>query len=234
MVSACLPSDALSQHLPSYCGFSFLGRGVSPPGPRSWPWMWGDSSLHLNAAQPIENIDIHLKQSLKRHAYNNSGFRCCKVELPSFPNFFYFISKARWLEYKINITQCFCTWFNCEASCLDLNETSTLRDTNILRKKLKSSHLKLILFLSLPPILQEPSHLLLLCKILYSYNLLLLLLLLSRFNRVRLCGTPEKADHQAPLSLGFSRQEHWSGLPFPSSMHESEKWKWSRSVVSDS
>ena len=32
----------------------------------------------------------------------------------------------------------------------------------------------------------------------------------------------------------FSRQEHWSGLPFPSPMHESEKWKWSRSVVSDS
>ena len=42
------------------------------------------------------------------------------------------------------------------------------------------------------------------------------------------------AAHQAPLSLGFSRQEHWSGLPFPSPMHESEKWKWSHSVVSDS
>ena len=28
--------------------------------------------------------------------------------------------------------------------------------------------------------------------------------------------------HQAPLSLGFSRQEHWSGSPFPSPMHESE------------
>ena len=28
------------------------------------------------------------------------------------------------------------------------------------------------------------------------------------------------AAHQAPPSLGFSRQEHWSGLPFPSSMHE--------------
>ena len=42
------------------------------------------------------------------------------------------------------------------------------------------------------------------------------------------------AAHQAPLSLGFSRQEHWSGLPFPSPMHESEKWKWRRSVVSDS
>ena len=42
------------------------------------------------------------------------------------------------------------------------------------------------------------------------------------------------AAHQAPLSLGFSRQEHWSGLPFPSPMHESEKWKWSHSVVSKS
>ena len=41
------------------------------------------------------------------------------------------------------------------------------------------------------------------------------------------------AAHQAPPSLGFSRQEHWSGLPFPSPMHESKKWKWSRSVVSD-
>ena len=39
---------------------------------------------------------------------------------------------------------------------------------------------------------------------------------------------------QVPPSLGFSRQEHWSGLPFPSPMHESEEWKWSRSVVSDS
>ena len=31
------------------------------------------------------------------------------------------------------------------------------------------------------------------------------------------------AAHQAPLSLGFSRQEHWSGLPFPSPMRESER-----------
>ena len=42
------------------------------------------------------------------------------------------------------------------------------------------------------------------------------------------------AAHQAPPSLGFSRQERWSGLPFPSPMHESEKWKWSCSVLSDS
>ena len=53
--------------------------------------------------------------------------------------------------------------------------------------------------------------------------MLLLLLLLSHFSRVRLCVTPQTAAHQAPLSLGFSRQEHWSGLPFPSAMHESEK-----------
>ena len=53
-------------------------------------------------------------------------------------------------------------------------------------------------------------------------GLLLLLLLLSRFSRVRLCATPEMAAHQALLPLGFSRQEHWSGLPSPSPMHESE------------
>ena len=46
-----------------------------------------------------------------------------------------------------------------------------------------------------------------------------LLLLLSRFSRVRLCATPQTAAHQASPSLGFSRQEHWSGLPFPSPMH---------------
>ena len=39
----------------------------------------------------------------------------------------------------------------------------------------------------------------------------LLLLLLSRFSHVQLCVTPETAAHQAPPSLGFSRQEHWSG-----------------------
>ena len=50
----------------------------------------------------------------------------------------------------------------------------------------------------------------------------LLLLLLSLISRVRLCATPETAAHQVPLPLGFSRQEHWSGLPFPSPMYESE------------
>ena len=42
------------------------------------------------------------------------------------------------------------------------------------------------------------------------------------------------AAHQTPSSLGFSRQEHWCGLPYPSPMHKSKKWKWRCSVVSDS
>ena len=42
------------------------------------------------------------------------------------------------------------------------------------------------------------------------------------------CSPPGSPVH------GISRQEHWSGLPVPSPMHESEKWKWSRSVMADS
>ena len=45
----------------------------------------------------------------------------------------------------------------------------------------------------------------------YTPHQVLLLLLLSHFSRVRLCATPSTAAHQAPPSLGFSRQEHWSG-----------------------
>ena len=45
---------------------------------------------------------------------------------------------------------------------------------------------------------------------------------------------PRTAAHQAPPSLGFSKQEHQSGLPFPPPMHESEKWKWSHLVMSNS
>ena len=61
----------------------------------------------------------------------------------------------------------------------------------------------------------------------------LLRALLSCFSHVQLCVTPQTAAHQAPPSLGFFRKEHWSGLPFPSPMHESAKWKWSCSVLSD-
>ena len=39
--------------------------------------------------------------------------------------------------------------------------------------------------------------------------------MLSHFSHARLFVTPWTAAHQAPLSMGFPRQEYWSGLPFP-------------------
>ena len=90
---------------------------------------------------------------------------------------------------------------------------------------------------------------------------------LSCFSHVQLFTTPQTVAHQAPLSMGFSRQEYWSGLPFPCLslyihiyIHTHTyrysffrcfsivgyykilnivyalqwKWKWSRSVKSDS
>ena len=64
------------------------------------------------------------------------------------------------------------------------------------------------------------------------------IVLLSHFSHVWLCdpidSSPPGSPPPAPaLSLGLSRQEHWSGLPFPSPMHESKRWKWSHSVMSD-
>ena len=40
--------------------------------------------------------------------------------------------------------------------------------------------------------------------------------MLSCFSWVQLCAIPWTVAHQAPLSMGFSRQEYWSGLPCPS------------------
>ena len=39
--------------------------------------------------------------------------------------------------------------------------------------------------------------------------------MLGRFSRVWLFETPWSIGHQAPLSMGFSRQEYWSGVPYP-------------------
>ena len=47
----------------------------------------------------------------------------------------------------------------------------------------------------------------------------LTLLLLSCFSRVQLCATPWTAAYQALPSMGFSRQEYWSGVPLPSLMY---------------
>ena len=39
---------------------------------------------------------------------------------------------------------------------------------------------------------------------------------MKSLSRVQLFVTPWTVAHQAPLSMGFSKQEYWSGLPFPS------------------
>ena len=44
-------------------------------------------------------------------------------------------------------------------------------------------------------------------------------------SRVRLFETPWTAAHQAPPSMGFSRQEYWSGLPSPSLIHTLGNWR---------
>ena len=50
-------------------------------------------------------------------------------------------------------------------------------------------------------------------------------------SRVRLLATPRTAAYQAPVSMGFSRQEYWSGVPLPSlleaELHEKEKYNYS-------
>ena len=56
-----------------------------------------------------------------------------------------------------------------------------------------------------------------------GFKSMLLLLLLSRFSRVRLFATPWTAAYQAPPSMGFSRQEYWSGVPVPSPQNA---WDW--------
>ena len=45
--------------------------------------------------------------------------------------------------------------------------------------------------------------------------MLCILCMLSHFSHVQLFPTPWTVTHQTPLSMGFSRQEYWSGLPFP-------------------
>ena len=50
-------------------------------------------------------------------------------------------------------------------------------------------------------------------------------------NRVRLLATPWTAAYQSPLSMGFSRQEYWSGLPLPSPIFLPRKFYRQRSLA---
>ena len=53
-------------------------------------------------------------------------------------------------------------------------------------------------------------------KSLWNYFNIVCMHILNRFSSVWLCVTPWGIAHQAPLSMGFSRQKYWSGLPIPS------------------
>ena len=133
-------------------------------------------------------------------------------------------------------------WTAADQASLSITNSQSLFKFMFIESVMPSNHLVLchpLLLLSIFPSIRVFSNESVLCirwpkYWSFSTTLLLLLLLLSPFSHVWLCATPYRAAHQAPPSQGFSWQEHWSGLPFPSPMHESEKWKWSRSVLSDS
>ena len=57
--------------------------------------------------------------------------------------------------------------------------------------------------------------------------------MLSLFSRVRLCATLWTAAHQAPPSTGFSRQDYWSGLPFPSPILQTRLQQFVNQELSD-
>ena len=58
-----------------------------------------------------------------------------------------------------------------------------------------------------------------------SVNYLVFTLGVAQGLKWKWSATPWIVAYQDPPSMGFSRPEYWSGLPFPSPMHESEKWK---------
>ena len=54
---------------------------------------------------------------------------------------------------------------------------------------------------------------------------LLMKVKVKSLSRVRLLATPWTAAHQAPPSMGFSRQKYWSGLPLPSPIRVVKTWQ---------
>ena len=49
----------------------------------------------------------------------------------------------------------------------------------------------------------------------YEHHTLCVCVCVCLLSCIQLCATPRTVTHQAPLSMGFPRQQHWSGLPFP-------------------
>ena len=73
MVSDCLPSEALSQCLPSYLGFSYLGRGVAPLGGTSVPSIAAAALLCLLAKMKVESEKVGLKLNIQKTKIMASG-----------------------------------------------------------------------------------------------------------------------------------------------------------------
>ena len=156
MVSVCLPSDALLQHLPSYLGFSYLGWGVSPHRCPSWPWMWSSSAYYDKL------LKVNHKREIFKLVFNTAAATAKSLQLcPTLcdpidgsPSGFLIsgILQARTLEWV------------------------AIFFSNARKWKVKVKSL----------------------------------------SRVWLLATPWTAAHQAPPSMGFSRQEYWSGVPLPS------------------
>ena len=102
VVSVCLPTDALSQHLPSYLGFSYLGRGVSP------------LSRHSCTMQPP------LQQYVNRELPDlQAGFRKGRGTRDQIANICWIIKKAR--EFQKNIYFCFIDYTKA-FDCVDHNK----------------------------------------------------------------------------------------------------------------
>ena len=78
----------------------------------------------------------------------------------------------------------------------------------------KMAQYKMTMYKFTPPTSLSPPRLLasLLTRWKCKLRLLALKSVLSRFSQVNSC---DPIAHQAPLSMGFSRQEYWSGLPYP-------------------
>ena len=51
---------------------------------------------------------------------------------------------------------------------------------------------------------------------LFPSMMMMMMMMMKSLSRVQLFVTPWTVAYQAPLSMGFSRQEYWNGLPFPS------------------
>ena len=108
VVSVCLPSDALSQRLPSYLGFSYLGRGVS---------------LH-GCSSKVQPLLLILQARLEEYMHCElpnvqDGFRKGRGTRDQIANICWIIKKAR--AFQKNIYFCFIDYAKA-FDCVDHNK----------------------------------------------------------------------------------------------------------------